>query len=158
MRLHLLRIEESDNGKATIGQLYINDVYHSFTLEDKVREDARPVTEWKVKKETAIPSGTYDVVIDMSARFKRLMAHVLNVPGFDGIRIHSGNTDADTEGCILLGRTHDQGADFIGESTLAFNAFFPKLQDALSAGEDCTITVETAIRPTALTSSSSQSD
>lgn len=138
MKLRLLRQEESDNGKATIGSLFVNGMWECFTLEDKIRDV-------KIYGETCIPEGTYQVVVDMSARFRRLMPHILNVPHFDGIRIHSGNTDADTAGCILLGRIHRKGEDLIGESRLAYDAFFKKLQDALAVGESCEITIESGI-------------
>ena len=105
----------------TVGKLYIDDVYQCFTLEDLVREGV------KVDGQTAIPYGTYSVVIDHSNRFNRDMPHILNVPGFEGVRIHSGNTSKDTEGCILLGTTW-AGNDFIGNSKIAFDAFFTKLQ------------------------------
>ena len=110
---------------STIGELSIDGKFECYTLEDVVR------TGPKVPGKTAIPAGDYKVIIDKSTRFKRDMPHVLDVPGFDGVRIHSGNTDADTEGCPLLGRT--KGKDFVGESKLAFDAFIPKLQVAKEA-------------------------
>lgn len=131
MILELKRKWLSQN--STIGELFVDGVFECYTLEDVVRDGA------KVAGQTAIPYGGYDVVIDMSNRFKRMMPHILNVPNFEGIRIHSGNTAADTEGCILLGNQH--GTDFIGESRLAFDAFFPKLQSALDAGEAVRIVV-----------------
>jgi hypothetical protein len=122
MNIKLRRFEFDTN--YTIGKLYIDDVYFCFTLEDKVR----PTGE-KVDGQTAIPYGTYSVIIDHSNRFNRDLPHVLNVPGFEGIRIHTGNTDADTEGCILLGTTW-AGKDFIGNSKFAFDPFFEKLKAA----------------------------
>lgn len=115
----------------TIGRMTLDGVYQCYTLEDKVRDDGI-----KIPGATAIPAGNYPVVIDMSARFGRDMPHVLNVPNFDGIRIHMGNTDVDTEGCILLGQTWS-GSDFIGNSRGAFDVFFPKLQQALLNGGSC---------------------
>lgn len=122
----------------TIGKMYIDGEYFCFTLEDKERQvDGQEVSEWKIPGQTAIPTGTYSVTVDMSNRFKRLMPHIMNVPGFEGIRIHSGNTDADTEGCILLGQ-HWNGAGTILNSRIAFDLFFDKLQKAGSA----TISIE----------------
>ena len=112
----------------TIGRMSLDGVYQCYTLEDKVRDDGI-----KIPGATAIPAGTYQVTIDMSARFGREMPHVLDVPNFQGIRIHMGNTDVDTEGCILLGQTWN-GGDFIGNSRGAFDVFFPKLQQALLNG------------------------
>jgi hypothetical protein len=77
---------------------------------------------------TAIPAGTYEVVINFSERFKRPLLLLLKVPDFEGVRIHPGNTEADTEGCILVGRM--KPPDFIGESRVAFEALFTKMQDA----------------------------
>lgn len=110
---------------STLGELTINGVFECYTLEDTVR-----ALGVKVDGKTAIPLGTYQVVLDMSTRFGRIMPHVLDVPGFDGIRIHIGNTDADTEGCLLVGRT--EGSDFIGHSKEEFEALFTKLQAAKS--------------------------
>lgn len=107
MELTLKRIAKKDT--YTIGKLYVDDEYFCDTLEDKDRgltfdmplEDIKKV---KVYGQTAIPTGRYQVVMNMSTRFKKVMPLLLNVPGFDGIRIHSGNTAADTQGCILLGQ------------------------------------------------------
>jgi hypothetical protein len=120
-------------GKSTIGDFLINGEFHSYTLEDCVR------TGPKVPGATAIAEGRYQVIIDMSTRFKRLMPHILNVQNFIGVRIHKGNTDQNTEGCILLG--HDKGVDRIWDCETAFHPFFDQLQAALNAGEECWITV-----------------
>jgi hypothetical protein len=121
---------------ATLGNLLIEGAFECHTLEDKVREIAgQPVEDWKIPGQTAIPVGTYRVVIDYSARFQHPMPHLLNVRGFDGIRIHKGNTSKDTEGCILLGMV-EAGADMITQSTVAFDEFLPKLEAALNAGEE----------------------
>jgi hypothetical protein len=109
----------------TIGKLYINGKYECYTLEDAVRDK-------KVQDVTAIPTGTYKLIIDASRRFKKDMPHILNVPNFTGVRIHSGNTSKDTEGCILLGTTWS-GGDFIAQSRLAFDKFFTKLKTAKEA-------------------------
>ena len=87
---------------ATLGDLFIDGIYFCRTLEDvdrKLECDGE-----KVHGQTAIPRGAYDVIIDWSPRFKRELPHVLDVPGFEGIRIHSGNKAEDSEGCILVGR------------------------------------------------------
>jgi Steigviridae/Suoliviridae L,D-carboxypeptidase/transpeptidase len=137
---------------STPGTLSIDGAFECFTLEDVVREvHGQPVATWKVATKTAIPVGSYPVTIDLSNRFQRLMPHILNVSGFDGIRIHSGNTAADTDGCILLG-TARNGPDNVSGSRDAYAAFFPKLQAAVSRGEPVTITIAAA-RPLAATQS-----
>ena len=123
MKLDIKRFKLGDT--YTIGKLYIDGIYHSYTLEDKVREV-------KIQNETAIPTGTYSVVIDHSNRFNRDLPHILNVPNFEGIRIHSGNSSKDTDGCILLGTTWTDG-DFIGNSKIAFDSFFAQLEKAKTA-------------------------
>jgi len=120
MLIEVKRFEFNDT--YTVGRMYINDVYFCYTLEDKVREGT------KVNGQTAIPNGTYSVIIDVSTRFGKQLPHILNVPNFTGVRIHSGNTSKDTEGCILLGHTY-AGKDFIGNSKLAFDVFFNKLKE-----------------------------
>lgn len=142
MRIELHRIKGT--GRATLGNLYINGVLECHTLEDVVRE-LGPNGSGKIMKETAIPAGTYKVDITFSPKFGRDMPILLDVPFFTGIRIHKGNTDHDTWGCILLGRTI-AGDDLITHSTEAFNAFLPKLQKALEAIEDVTITISDDFR------------
>ena len=112
----------------------------AYTLEDAVREiPGMPVSEWKIKGRTAIPVGAYDLVITYSNRFKRLMPLLVDVPGFEGVRIHAGNTHEDTEGCVLVGRkwteVQPSGLDrMVYESRPAFDAFFSLLSKALEAG------------------------
>ena len=113
---------------STGGKLYLDGVFFCYTLEDFVR----PVGE-KIAGKTAIPSGEYEVVVDFSNRFQKQMPHILNVPNFEGIRIHSGNTSTDTEGCILLGKTRTK--DFVGNSREAFQEFMPLLENGLRKGE-----------------------
>lgn len=133
---------ESLTELSTAGTLYVNDAKECFTLEDKMRQvEGRPVQEWKVKAETAIPIGTYKVIIAPSPkRGGRLMPLLLNVPGFTGIQIHSGNTNEDTEGCILLG-VWRENADTIRGSKLAFDKFFVKLLAAFNNDEEIYIEV-----------------
>jgi hypothetical protein len=117
-----LRVERTDrSGDSTIGTLYVNDQFECYTLEDV----ERPV---KIKGKTAIPAGRYEVVINQSQRFGRLLPLFLNVPNFEGVRIHPGNTAADTEGCILVGETKGEGS--IGQSKVAFERLFNKLKAA----------------------------
>ena len=131
MELKLVRKTFTDN--STIGDLYVDDKFQCYTLEDKVRT---------IKKfgETAIPVGKYKVIINQSTRFKRLMPLILDVKGFTGIRIHSGNTDKDTEGCILVGTEYH--SDFIGNSRHAFSVLFDKLQIAFDSHQDISLEVK----------------
>jgi len=119
MQITVKRLYKTDT--STIGELLIDGVFECFTLEDI----ERPV---KIKAETAIPKGTYKVIINESNRFKRLMPLLLNVPNFEGVRIHSGNTNHDTEGCILVGQTRNK--NYIGQSRKAYEKLFKKMQAA----------------------------
>ena len=102
MELLLSRLKFYDTH--TTGQLYVNGEFFCFTLEDIIREvDNKSISEWKIKNETAIPQGRYKVTLEMSGRFGPDTLTVNQVPGFQYIRMHSGNTDKDTEGCIILG-------------------------------------------------------
>jgi hypothetical protein len=120
MDLALKRTDFTD--ESTIGELSIGGEFECFTLEDMVR----PV---KIKGFTAIPAGSYEVVISFSARFKCPLPLLLNVPNFDGIRIHPGNTARDTEGCILVGR--EKGKNSIANSKVAFEKLFGILSRAM---------------------------
>lgn len=90
----------------TVGKLYVDGKYFCDTLEDKVRDLTK---ENKVPGQTAIPAGRYDVVVNISPRFKRKLPRLLNVPGFEGILIHRGNSAKDTSGCILVGENKEKG-------------------------------------------------
>ena len=81
----------------TIGKLYIDGKYFCDTLEDQVRDLAK---ERKIPGRTAIPAGVYEVIVNISPRFRRKLPRLLDVAGFDGILIHRGNTAEDTSGCI----------------------------------------------------------
>jgi hypothetical protein len=89
----------------TQGVLTLNDGTTLFTLEDVERDK-------KIKGRTAIPKGKYEVVFTYSDRFKKKLPLLLNVPGFDGIRIHAGNYHSDTDGCILVGTTRNENGVF----------------------------------------------
>ena len=131
MKLEVLRYECGP--VCTIGKILIDGEFACFTLEDVVR----PAGEPKVFGQTAIPYGVYEVVITFSNHFKRDLPLLLGVPGFEGVRIHPGNTAADTEGCLLLGLT--KGDNFVGQSRAAFDLVFPKIRDAIESGEKVTI-------------------
>lgn len=105
----------------TIGKLYVDGVYFCDTLEDTRREV-------KIMHETCIPAGTYQVIINMSNRFKRLMPLLLNVPGFEGIRIHNGNNASHTSGCILVGKNDMVGQ--LSNSKSIFESLFQIMQGA----------------------------
>lgn len=90
----------------TIGRLFVDGKYFCDTLEDRCRDLDK---EEKVMNETAIPEGTYEVIVNVSVKFKRKLPLLLNVPHFTGIRIHRGNTDKDTFGCILVGENRQVG-------------------------------------------------
>ena len=119
----------------TLGELSIDGVFECFTLEDVVREVAgEPAADWKIAGETAIPAGRYQVIVNHSAHFGRDLPLLLKVPGFEGIRIHPGNDDKDTEGCILVGKRILGEA--IADSRDAFAPLFQTITEALANGEE----------------------
>ena len=138
MNLRLVR-EPSRDG-ATLGVLFVNGHFECFTVEDEIRETPDPVATWKVKGKTAIPAGRYPVVITHSPRFGVRLPLLLNVPGFEGIRIHVGNRASDSEGCILPGRSRGYGC--VGESRVAFGQLFTKLDTAIGRGDAVVLTIE----------------
>lgn len=131
MEILLQRVAKKD--KYTIGKLYINDQYFCDTLEDTDRGLTQSMTEQQIKSkkvygETAIPIGTYRIIISYSNRFKKQMPLLLNVPGFSGIRIHTGNTEKDSLGCILVGKNKAVGK--VLESRDTYSKLFSILQKA----------------------------
>lgn len=125
----------------TIGKLYIDDVYFCDTIEDTVRDTNKSGKfdkgEQKIKGKTAIPYGTYEIRWTYSPRFKKYTPQLMNVPSFEGIRIHAGNTSADTEGCLILGKNKQVGKVLNSRDTI--NKFYPIIKEACSNGK---VTIE----------------
>lgn len=116
----------------TIGKLYIDGCYYCDVLEDTDRgldDDMKEseILKKKIKGQTAIPTGTYPVKITYSPKYKKLMPLIDNVKGYQGIRIHSGNTHKDTEGCLLVGKNKEVGK--VLESRKTFNALYKILTE-----------------------------
>lgn len=130
MKLELRRIALRET--YTIGRLYADGEYICDTLEDAVRDV-------KIKGRTAIPIGEYNVVMTFSERFKRIMPLLVDVPNFEGVRIHSGNTSADTEGCILCGRNTVVGK--LTLSRLYTKMVYSLISKAISNNEQVTIKI-----------------
>lgn len=120
----------------TIGRLEVDGKYFCDTLEDRVRDLS---WEKKVPGQTAIPAGKYEVIVNLSPRFKRKLPRLLNVPGFEGILIHRGNTPEDTAGCILVGENKAKGR--VINSTPYELRLTEMIERAQSAGESITIEI-----------------
>lgn len=125
MRLQLIRDTLTDT--LSMGRLEVDGAFECYTLEDAVR---------------AIPPGEYTVVVNFSTRFQRQMPQLVDVPGFEDIRIYSGNTDGDTDGCILVGV--ERNGDHLEQSRAAYNALFAKLQVAREDGDAIRIAIVNA--------------
>lgn len=124
----------------SLGELYLSENYliekpFCFTLEDEIR----PIAE-KVMHETAIPYGTYPVKLTYSPKYGKIMPLIDDVPGFTGIRIHPGNTEQDTSGCLLVGYGKTEDNKKITRSRDAFNDLFKILQQATDEGRPINIT------------------
>lgn len=142
MKLDLYRKPSTD--QATLGELHVDDTFECVTLEDPVR-DLGPDGKGKVYGKTAIPAGTYKVVIAPSPSHQnRPYMRLLDVPFFQGILIHSGNTPIDTLGCVLVGQVVD-GPDRIHGGSLALPKLFGKVRAAIDRGEDVRITIHNRI-------------
>lgn len=135
MKLFLQRIAQTP--EYTIGRLYIDDKVFCNTLEDPVRNLPE---EQKIMHKTAIPEGIYNVVVNRSPRFKRDLPLLLDVPYFEGIRIHRGNTAKDTSGCILVGINSKKG--MVLESTKYEVELTNILKKAQQNGDTITIEIK----------------
>lgn len=122
----------------TIGRLYLNGKYFCDTIEPRVRDLKR---EPKVQGKTAIPEGKYLVRLTYSNRFKKVLPLLVDVPYFEGVRIHSGNDEDDTEGCILVGKNKEKGK--VLESRVTMTSLMYDLQQAHNRNEKITIEVKT---------------
>lgn len=139
MKLRVKRIAK--NSEYTIGNLYIDGEFFCNTLEDMDRglKDSQNLLYIKAKKifgKTAIPTGTYKVVMTYSNRFKKLLPLLVGVKGFDAIRIHQGNLPKDTEGCLLVGKNTFKGMVSDSKTTL------DKLLNKMVKEKDIIITIE----------------
>lgn len=145
MEINLKRIARREG--YTVGNLFINGKYECDTLEDK---DRLHFGEEKVHGETAVPAGRYSVdMATISPRFSKRaqyefcggrLPRLENVPQFEGVLIHIGNTPQDTDGCILVGQNKVKGQ--IINSTATFSTLYEKLIKAHLSGEDITIKIE----------------
>ena len=120
--------------QSTISEIQVSNEFVGFVLEDIDRglDDSMPLPDLLARKVhgiTAIPTGHYEMAINFSNKFNRLLPLLLNVKGFEGIRFHSGNVATDSDGCLLVGLTRD--TDFVGQSRAAFSKWFPLIQKAI---------------------------
>ena len=130
MKIELVRIAFKNT--YTIGKLYVDGKYECDVLEDVDRGldssmSESEILEKKVKGQTAIPTGHYVINITYSPKYKRMMPLLLDVKGFSGIRIHSGNSSKDTEGCLLVGKNKQVGK--VLESRDTYKRLFKMMQD-----------------------------
>jgi hypothetical protein len=145
MKLTLQRTH--DVGPRTFGKLFADGLFLCYTLEDEVREVAgQPVAEWKIHGETAIPSTTYvghdyRITLENSPHFGIDTLTVNDVPGFVGVRMHPGNTIADTEGCVLLGMAITDEGIAGGTSRPAVSLVKRAVQQGIAAGQIVTMEV-----------------
>lgn len=146
MKLRVVRYNSSDD--FTLGMLLDETNgkhFLCYTLEDEHRDE-------KVMHETRIPAGTYKITLRTVGGFHtryqakygdmhKGMLWVRDVPGFEYILIHTGNTDEHTSGCLLVGSTSDTKG-FVGGSVNAYKKIYPAIAKALEDGEEVTITYE----------------
>ena len=120
--------------KSTIGSMSIDGNWVAWSIEDPIQDGP------KVPGNTAIPAGTYPVIVNLSPRLKKRYPRLVGVPGFDGILIHCGNDAGDTSGCILVGQKVDN-PDRISQCLPVFSHIFKLIDDAYTKGEPVTIEI-----------------
>ncbi len=149
MELEVLRISsQKDSTNGILFDITEGREFLSYTLEDEYRKD-------KISGETRVPAGTYKVTLrtvgGFTGRyatkfgpFHKGMLWVRDVPGFEYILIHTGNTDEHTAGCLLVGSSQNENLTkkngFIGASVTAYKRIYPSIAQALEDGEEVTIT------------------
>lgn len=141
MELRVERLWPKEN--YTIGRLYVNNEFFSNTLEDKVIDKNKNGVfdngEKKDYGESAIPYGKYKVVYNYSPKFGRNLPRLLDVPHFEGILIHNGNTAKDSAGCILVGKNTSKG--MLSESRYTSDRLNELVDAAQKRGEEITIEI-----------------
>jgi len=143
MKITLIRVYS--NSIYTFGMLFINGIFECFTLEDEERTV-------KVFAETRIPAGSYKISLHngsrLTASYKKMfpdhagMLLLNNVVGFSGILIHIGNTDKDTAGCILVGKSHGIGKNMVSLSKVAYESLYFKVLSAIRSGLSVNMRIE----------------
>ncbi len=126
----------------TIGELFIGDsaLRECFILEPPVREvEGVPVEKWKVPGHSAVPRGRYRVIRSFSPEHRKVVPWLVGIQGFEDVEIHSGNTAADTKGCLLTGQ--EKGEDTVFRSVAAFNSLDSQIAAAIHDGEEVFITI-----------------
>jgi hypothetical protein len=149
--MNLKVIRYSSQSDSTLGVFYIDNKFQCYTLEDEFRDI-------KLKHETRIPDGTYRIGLRTEGGFHNRyknhrkpqikdmhkgMLQVQDVPNFEYILIHCGNTDDDTSGCLLLGNSANNNKvvnGFIGDSVSAYVSAYKKIIEAIDKGEPVSIT------------------
>jgi len=150
MKLKVIRYssqKDSTNGALFVENDDLSLDFLCYTLEDEYRKE-------KIRSETRIPSGEYEIKLrkeggfhaKYSKRFSEIhigMLHIIDVPNFEYILIHCGNTDEHTAGCLLVGDSQENNIlkknGFIGSSTQAYKRIYPKISSKLEKGEKVTI-------------------
>jgi len=144
MFLQLLRL--NDNGRSTIGTMHVNGLFNGFTLEDTHNDI-------KIPGETRIPAGEYQVKLratgGMHSKYTNKygnkhhgMLWLQDVPGFEWVYIHTGNTNKDTDGCILIGNSCVFGnTQSVGRSVLNYIELYTQVIEAIGRGEDITLQI-----------------
>lgn len=138
--MYLTMFREPSKNGATLSKLFNGLTFLMDVLEDEVREEKGvPVADWKEKGRTAIPAGKYQITLENSSRFGPDTMTVNDVDGFEYIRIHAGNTQFDTEGCLLVGQRNS-------DSTVAMSRInLIKLKDivvpAIKSGDEVYIEI-----------------
>lgn len=140
----------------TIGKLYIDGKYYCDTIEDKDRGltqsmSSKEIADKKIKHKTAIPTGKYELTLKVkSPKYSQKKAFVdycnafmprfVNIPGYEGVLIHTGNTAEDSSGCIVVGYNKVVGK--VINSMNAFKTIYPVMKTASDKGEKITVTIE----------------
>jgi hypothetical protein len=132
-RLELLLERDLITEEYTLGRLYVANIHFGYTCEDKDRSLEKGGV--KVHGQTAIPRGCYRITTSLSQRFGRELPILENVPGFSGVRIHGGNTVADTEGCPLLGRVRTKNG--VANCAERVQSLIKIINDTEDAGNEC---------------------
>ncbi len=147
VNMEILIVRENFAPDYTEGKLFIDGAYVCDSLEDFDRglDSSMPedvISSKKVYSKTAIPTGRYKVIIDWSNKFQKNLIHLLNVKGFDGVRMHSLNEASQSLGCIGTGVKTAPG--WISKSRDTYKVVHSKVEEALNRGEAVYITIEKA--------------